>query len=1169
MKRVLSLFTILAVGVVMLAPAQRASAQNVYGAIRGVIRDQSGAVIPEAQITLTNENTGVSEHTDSSSTGSFEFLNVLAPGTYRVRAEKSGFQTYLSSGIQLNVNQVFVVNAVLRVGLTTQEISVKATTAQIDTTTMQRGTTITSGQIENLPLVGRNWTQLQQIQPGVVASSDRFGTYSTNGAETQQNAYLINGGDSMDAPLNTPGIIPSLDALSEFRMVTSTINPEFSRNSGAIMNVLVKNGTNAFHGDGFEFYRDKSLDARNFFQSTVSPFHQNEFGGTIGGPIAIPRIYNGRNRSFFFFSYQGLRAVQPQAFSVPTVFSPAERTGDFSADTGGAFPGVNPNTSTAAISPFAMTGINGTVYPAGTPYSTLFPTGVIPTSDLNPLALKLMNQFVPKANATANGYTFTPTTTRSQNQYLWRVDENIRSQDRLWAYGFWETQPSIDTLPFTGSTLPGFPETQQEHFQQYSADWTHILSPTTVNEARFSYYRFNFVTVFPLTPVNPTSYGFTGIIPQVGSNSPEVSLPVISLSGLFTIGFSTNGPQPRIDQTYEGVDNFSKIIGHHTFKAGFHIESFQVFNPFNSVLDGSYTFNGAGTFSTGFPGADFLLGLPDSYAQGSGSIINARARDYYSYAQDEWQVRHNLTLTYGLGWDIETPWKNLYAAGEVAMAFRQGQSSKIFPPVFPAGTTDPTQLISGAPVGFVYPGDAGINAYGGPKIPYKDFAPRVGFAWTPSSSDKWSVRGGFGLYYNRTEEELSLQTLGNPPFSISSIGATAIGGPGFANPYAGWCTVTGAPPQPCSTAQVFPFTPPTKGATVNFAPYEPIGFGANTQSANFGVPMSENYSLTVERQVSPTTIFSIAYVGNAGHHLEGAYVLNPAGSAPGVNPGAAALGCNAFNLATCDPGSFALNPSVYGSTGYEVTDFNSNYNSLQVELNKHFSNGLQLLAAYTWSRYFDYTANFENNAFNGPGINPFALNSTYGPSANDAPQRFVLSYYYTLPIYHFVHHVRRLTDGWNLSGITTFQMGFPVNVFDAAFTSLTCDPAISFYACPDRANVTDASLNIGNPRTYSLNGRSHYWINPKAFAIPPAGTGIGNARANPFYGPGIDNFDIALLKDIHVTESKYFQLRLETFGTFNHTQFGAPDGNVASRNFGRIFSSTGQRVVQLGGKFYF
>jgi hypothetical protein len=1158
-----ALFASLVAALLVVIPARPCLAQQLYGTIRGVVRDPSGAVVPAARVAVTNTATGVSRHATTQADGSFEFLNLLAPSNYTVGIEKNGFHRYASTQISLNVNQVYVVNATLQVGATTQQVTVKATPAQIDTTTMQLGTSVTGQQIVNLPLNGRNWTQLQQLEPGVVASSDRFDTYSTNGAETQQNAYLINGADSMDAPLNEPGIIPSPDALSEFRMVTSTLNPEFSRNSGAIMNVLIKNGTNHFHGDAFEFYRDTTLDARSFFQSSVSPFHENEFGGTLGGPIV-------KDHTFFFVSYQGFREAVPQAFSVPTVFSAAERSGNFSADTGGAFPLMNPATGVPAVSPFPMVGESGTSYPAGTPYATLFPTGVIPTTDLNPLAVKLMNQFVPLPNAAANTYTFNPTTTEIQDQGIWRVDEDIRPSDSVWAYGLWQRQPSSDTLPFTGATLPGFADTNLRHYQEYTGDWTHTFGPTTLNEARLSYFRFNFDAVVPQNPLNPSTYGFTGIAPQTLTGA---SLPVISLTGLFTLGFSTNGPQPRIDQTYDFGDNFSKIWGSHTFKAGFTMERFEVFNPFYNNLGGNFTFNGAGTFSTGFPGADFLLGLPDSYAQGSGSIVNARGREYYSYAQDQWQIRHNLTLTYGLGWDIETPWQNLYAGGETMAAFRQGESSTIFPPV-PAGSENPT---TGAPVGFLYPGDPGINKYGGPAVPYTDFAPRAGFAWSPGSSERWSVRGGFGIYYNRTEEELALQGLTNPPFSTTAIGAAAVGGsPSLAAPFSGWCPVPGASPVACSAAQVFPFTPPAKGAVVNFGPYEPIGFGMNVMSTHFGVPMSENYNLTIERQLTPSTLLSLGYVGNVGHHLEGAYVLNPAGTAPGVNPGAAALGCTAFNLASCDPGSFALNPLVYGSTGYQVTDFNSNYNSLQVELNKRFSNGLQLLASYTWSRYFDYTSNLENSAFNDPGINPFDFNSMYAPSANDAPQRLVLSYYYTLPIYRFVHRFRRLTDGWTLTGIATFQHGFPVAVFDSADTSLTCDPAISFYACPDRANVTGTPIGIGNPRTYTIGGNPNYWFNPKAFAIPAAGTGIGNASRNPLYGPGINNWDIALLKDIPITESKYIELRLETYNTFNQVQFAAPSGDVNSPDtLGRIFgvqtgSTNGDgRVLQLGGKFYF
>lgn len=1119
-------------------------ADNVYASIRGVVTDQTGAAVSNARLTATNVATGISYSTASRSDGSFTFVQ-LPVGDYSVKAEMPGFRTATTTNIHLNVSQTYVLPIKLEVGAVNQEVVVQANPTQVETTSMQLGTTVSGNQIVNMPLNGRNWTQLQQLEPGVVSSSDRFGTYSTNGAETQQNAFLINGSDTNDIPLNTPGLIPSPDAIGQFRMVTNTLNPEYGRNSGAIMNAVIKNGTDQFHGDGFEFYRDTFLDARSYFQKKVAPFHQNMFGGTLGGPVI-------KGHTFFFFSYQGTRAFTPQSgFTQPTVFSPAERSGDFSAD--GGFSG-----STAVTPRLMFGGANGTTpCPAGTLYSVCFPNGQIPATDFDPLAVKLMGQYVPLPNAAANGYFFNPATKNLDDQYIYRIDENINDKNSLWFTGMWERNPDTNTLPFTGATLPGFGSTDLRHRQDYTLDWNHTFSNNALNEVRFGYFRFNFVAVSPQQVVNPTSYGFTGILPQ---NPSMASLPVINLEGLFSLGFSSNGPQPRIDQTYQAVDNFTKVVGHHTLKFGFTMERFQVFNPFNNSLDGTFTFNGSGTFSTGLPGADFLLGLPDSYVQGSGTIINARGREYYSYAQDQWKARHNLTFTLGTGWDVETPYEDLYAGGKTMMAWRPGQQSTIYPT---------------APVGIVYPGDAGINKYGGPTTHFTDFAPRVGFAYSPGDSTNWSVRGGFGLYYNRTEEELTLQGLSNPPFAITSAGVSAIGSPSLANPYTGWCTGASGP-TPCSVRQAFPFTPPAPGTPVDFSGFEPIGFGANVLNPNFGVPRSANWNLTVERQLSPSTIVSMGYVGNVGRHLEGAIDLNPAGMPPGVNPAAAAAGCDAFSLATCAPNTFPFNPSVYGQMGMQVTAFNSNYNALQVEFNRHFSKGLQLLASYTWSRYFDYTSSLENSAFNGPGVNIMDIKSMYAPSANDAPQRLVVSYMYTLPFYTLTHHLKALTDGWNLVGITTLQHGFPLGVWNAGFTSLTCDPNINFYACPDRANRNFGTpLAIGNPRSYSINGKPNYWFNPKAFSMPAPGAGVGDASRNPLYGPGINNWDMALIKDIHITEAKYFELRLETFDTFNHANFAQPNRILGSSNFGRIqgvIAGTTQgsgRVVQLGGKFYF
>lgn len=1151
--------------VIALLAAPQAIAQNLYGTIRGTVVDPSGAIVPGATVTLSNVGTGITKSITTGADGTFEFVNLLAPADYDVSVTKSGFRAFASQHIHLNVNQVYVVSAALEVGNVAQTVTVEASTAQIDTTTMQLGTTISNRTIVDLPLNGRNWTQLQQLEPGVVASSDRFGTYSTNGAETQQNSFLVNGVDTNDLPLNEPAIIPSPDALGEFRMITNTINPEYGRNSGAIMNAVIKNGTNGFHGDGFEFYRDTFLDARSFFQSSVSPFQQNQFGGTLGGPIV-------KDHAFFFVSYEGTRATTPQAFAAPTVFDSNERSGNFS----GLPSYYNANNPEPANSPCGP-GYTGPFAPnplpyaigsaaAGTPYCTAFPSGILPSGALNPLSVKLMNQFVPLPNAPNNEYQFNPLTPLVDDQVIYRVDDNIGTRNSIWGYGLWERRPTTDTLPFTGATLPGFPDVNKRHYQEYTAAWNHTFSATTLNEARFSYFRFNFDADLPQNPINPTSYGFAGIIPQ----DPTVaSLPVMSITGLFTIGYSANAPQPRIDQTYEAFDNFTRIMGHHTFKAGFTMERFETYNPFFNNLGGNFSFSGAGTFSTGSPGADFLLGLPDTYAQGSGSVIDARSREYYSYAQDQWQARPSLTLTLGLGWDVETPYEDKFDYGLDLAAFRPSEQSRVFPT---------------APLGIVYPGDPGINKYGGPTTPLTDFAPRVGFAWSPGASKNWVVRGGFGLYYNRTEEELVLQGLTNPPFSVTSTGVAAIGGsPSLANPYMGWCP--GAVPTACSSAQVFPFTPPAKGSSPNFAPFEPIGFGMSTQSPNFGVPMSENYNLTVQRQLSPSTILSVGYVGNVGRHLEGAYNDYYFGTgATGLNPGAAALGCNAFDLASCDPGSFlappGISPLVQGSPGLQVTDFNSNYNSLQVGLTRRFTHGLAFDASYTWSRYFDYTSNLENSSFNGPGIYPYDIASMYAPSANDAPQRLVINYVYVLPFYHLAHRWQPLTDGWTLTGITTFQHGFPIPVSDSAFPSLTCDPLIGFYACPDRANRTGTSIGIGDPRNYTINGATNYWFNPKAFAVPALGTGIGDASRNPLYGPGLNNWDIALMKDIHITESKYFELRLETYNTFNHTQFAPPNPNlgqtdVNSSNFGQTSgvvtgSTNGSgRVLQLGGKFYF
>ncbi len=1153
-----------------------ARGDNLYASVKGRVTDSTGAVVGGVKLTATNTATGLSYSTTSNADGVFDFLQV-AIGDYTVRAEQTGFKKYQASGIHLDLNQVYNMNVLLAVGAVSEEIIVEANPVQVQQTDIQLGTTVTADQIVNIPLNGRNWTQLQQLQPGVVSTTDRFGGalggYSGNGAETQQNSFLINGNDSNDTDLNVALVVPSPDSIGEFRMITSTLNPEYGRNSGTIINAAIKNGTNQFHGDGFEFYRDTFMDAGAWFEPGPTPFHQNQFGGTIGGPII-------KDHAFFFFSFQGTKNKFPQAnvgTSVP-VFTMAQRGGAFGAGDLGSngkvspFPLFGDSASTCPVS-------SGTQCAAGTAYSDLFSTGSIPTEDFDPLASKLMNQFIPLPN-NGNTFQFNPVTTQKQYQYLYRLDDKLTNADSLWYYQFFQTSPASNTIPFIGATLPGFGSYQTAHTQQYAVSWTHTFSPTTLNEARIGYTRLNYHAVEPSAPINPTTYGFTGITPQtlVGA-----SIPVINVNGLFSLGFSSDGPQPRVQNTYNIVDNFSKVSGHHTIKAGITVELLRIDNPFFASLSGTYTFGGSGAFSTGDQGADFLLGIPDAYNQGSGGTIHGRGKEYYAYVQDQWQVKPNLTLTLGTGYDVEAPWVNNAFGGEVMAAFRPGQQSTVFPSM---------------PTGFVYPGDTGINKYGGMKIHYDNFAPRVGFVWSPKPD--WSVHAGVGMYYNRSEEELVLQTLGNPPFSLSTAGVTSqvATTPAFATPFSSVNPAAVGSIPSGSVASPFPYSPPAKGGSFDPAIYAPIGFSTTTYDPRFTSPRSVNFNLTVEHQLSKSTIVSVGYVGNVGRHEEGAYDLNMAGQFPGMNPSAplyqapgAPIPCISglvLNSGLCPqtplgsapvPGATPLYLPLYGQTGVQATGYNSKYNSLQASFNRRFSNGLQVLANYTWSRYFDQTSNLEGSAFNFPGINPFDPRDMWAPSQNDAPQRFVVSYTYTLPFYKLVHSWKRLTDGWNLSGIYTLQHGTPVAVFDfAASHTVTCDDFAAFYACPDRANWS-APLKYGNPR-----GAGNMWITngPQALTVGAPGTSVGTATRNPFYGPGINYGDMAVEKNINIDEARYFQLRLETYNTFHHANFANPatpgflnEDAAEPGTFGQIFgvrtlSTNGDgRVMQLGVKFYF
>jgi Carboxypeptidase regulatory-like domain len=1123
-----------------------ASADELYASIRGFVTDQSGAVMPGAKVVATNGATGVSKMVTSNTDGIYVFLQ-LPVGDYSVKIEKPGFKSLAAAGIHLDVNQVYALNTKMELGEVSQQITVGGSQVQVETSTPQRGDVVDANEIVDLPLIGRDWVNLQQLESGVVAASDGRGEFATNGSQATQNSFLINGTDTNDLPLNVRTVIPSADAIQEFRMVTNTINPEYGRNSGAVINTLIKSGTNSFHGDAFEFYRDPFLNTKDYFTRAPAQFHQNQFGATIGGPI-------WKNHSFFFFSYQGVRYREPQpgvASSTP-VFSQADLNGT------GLF-GALSNTD----APIQLVGDNGTTYPANTTrYSTIFSAGTIPVVDINSISASLVKTYVPlPTNTATNTYNFAPIQSGSDNQYLFRIDQNLGKKDTLWGCWLQESEPFNTTLPFVGATLPGFAETNQQHFKLLILSWQHSLNDHMINELRAGYNRYNDAGVEPQNPMLPSSAGFN-ITPQ---DPAGAGLPVIDITGLFDLGFSQDGPQPTKAQTYDVTDNLSFTYGRHTMKAGFDMHRFEVDIPFYAENSGFFNFAGAGTYTTGNPGVDFLLGIPDFYIQESGGLGSDRAQEYYSYFQDQWKVKENLSVTYGIGWTIDTPLIDKSYNGHGMAAFYSGQQSTVFP---------------NAPLGVVYSGDAGVHATGTVHT-FRNWGPRAGFIYSPDSADrltggagKTSIRGGFGIYYNRTEEEVNLQFQGVPPNSISTLGAASdgVGGsPSFANPFV---DVAGINP---SVGNPFPFTGvPSNVQFLSTNGNLPIWSGCcSTVDQNNVDPTSYNYNLTLERQLSSSMILGVGYVGSEGRHLE---IGHPRNLVTNVSPCVADPTCNAGNQIFLYPGDFTYPGNVYGSIDTISNMGASNYNSLQVGLKKSMSHGLQFTANYTWSHALDNGSGFENSSFGGAGYgglsevrayNPYLPRTNYGSSIYDARQRLVIGYVYQFPSLHTDSPLlSRATNGWTISGITTFQAGFPMDVVDSSDPSLRCYPGNSDFACMDVPNV------VGSIQYSNGKGATHQWFSPSSFASAAEGT-FGDAPRDLLKGPGINNWDFELFKDTNITESTRAELRIEFYNLFNRTQFLSPgaivtDVNAGPSVFGHVFSDNGQpREIQLAAKFYF
>jgi hypothetical protein len=1159
---------------------------GVGGSISGTITDPSGAAIATASVTLINASTGVRQSTATDGRGAYTFP-VLPVGTYVLEASQSGFKPYRRTGIVLDTSSALVLDVALQVGERTDAVTVSESAVHLETSSSQMGEVINSEQMSVVPLDGRSFTDLLSLQAGVAPASSitsstvqdvgasalapsgdlNPGTISINGQREFANAFIVNGSDSEEDVNMGTAIIPNLDSIAEFRILTSNFDAEYGEFSGGQITVITKSGSNAFHGDLFEFLRNTDLDARNYFSPTRGTFIQNQFGGTFGGPVR-------RNKIFFFSDYQGTRQRQGVDTGLIPVPSAADRSGNL-ADQAGSFYSTQMVNGQSAIvpalvsgpawattlsqnfgyqispaEPYYFPGCTNTNYSPGSTTACVLPTLQIPSSAWSGPATKLL-QYIPAPNASGNQFA-----TSANNQALrddkgaMRVDANT-GWGLISGYYFLDDYSLNNPYPVAqgGASVPGFNALYVGRAQLFSVGDTKTLNATAVNEIHFSYLRaFNDLG----KPqgglgVSLVSQGFVTASggPSIVALAPQDEGVENLVFNNFSTGTNTNELK-QANNTFQWLDNFSKVVGRHTMKFGgeFHYDQVNV-NPI-AQFNGNFLFTGS---ETGLDFADFLLGIPSQYNQSQLNPFYGRNKYSGVYGQDSWRLRPNLTLNYGLRWDRIEPWYEKY--NQISTT-EPGRQSVVFP---------------GAPAGILYPTDPGVRRTLAP--PGDEFSPRMGVVYAPNviadtllgrimgGPGKTSLRAGFGMYYTSIEALTIGVLAANAPYGTTYSSPAP---PQFADPF-----VTASNGE--NLGQYFPvtFAPLNSSSShpdtsLDWSQYVPIS-GIPAYPVSNRIPYTEQYTFSMEREVGDDTLLSASYVGNQSHRL---LVLVES------NPGNPALclslpGCGPFK--ETESGTRGPLGANFGSDTNQATIGNSNYNALELSL-RHTSKRLQLFASYTFSKSMDQSSNV------GEEVNPIDPRLSYALSAFGVKHNFVASYAYELPFERLFGASNGWTKGWTLSGITHFGSGFPVTLLNYGDNSLLgAEPnGINNYGV-DEPQYTPGPLELNsNPR----NGQ--FYFNRSLFGCTSIGCPLqplgqpGNAKRRFFYGPGIDNYDMALLKSVPLSESKSLQFRFEGFNVFNHAQFYGPasvNGNINSSSFGAVVSAAAPRLMQVAIKFVF
>lgn len=1092
--------------------ASNAGAQGTAASIRGTVVDPSGALISNASLTATQIETGLSRQVSSDARGEYIFVE-LPIGQYRLEAQAKGFQRYVQSGITLDVNQRVTVTVQLAVGTVEQKTEVHANAPLVETSVTSLGKTVDQRDVLDLPLNGRNFSQLGLLQPGVVpitpglaeaGGSLRNGqAYAVNGQRPESNNFLIDGADNFN---NVDGgfvIQPPIDSIAEFRILTHTANAEFGHNAGSTTNIITRSGSNSFHGAAWDFLRNDAMDAKSFFAQDTEPLKRNQFGGTVGGPIR-------KDKTFFFLYYEGLRNRQGETSSA-TVPTAAERTGDFSGIcTEGFTGGICNNPQHQLINEFN-----------GTP----FPDNQIPF--INPISSNLL-PFFPLPNNPAlgpNGFTATQTLSQNYDQFGTRIDHYLTSRDVLnFRYSFTQGN-TLDPLSTSGANVPGFPVGEDQRAQNFVAQETHTFSPTLTGLVRFTFMRNKYLFDEHINHTLPSSLGFQ-YEPQLDAAAGP---PFVQVSGYAAVGDPITGPRNTYENNINISGSMTWIHGRHEFKFGGGYGHDQINVLFGIATNGFFVFAPA-PINDAF--ASFLIGQPVLFLQGGGDPSRGlRGNNFNLYAQDTFKVSSRLTLNLGLRYDVPSPYTEIRNRQNL---FEPGVQSTVIP---------------SAPPGLVYPGDAGVPD-GLIPTERRAFAPRVGLAYDPTGKGQWLVTAAYGVffdpYYNG--QGGPLQTPNSAPPFLQTPQASFPSN--FANPFEGQNPFAGGFATPMTLLTLDP---------------------------RLRLPYAQDWNLNLQRSFGSNWLLEVGYVGTKGTKLPRFIEANPAVFVPGETggqPNSTEDNVNQRRLFSgCTLADPPTTPCNYASAGEISGQANSIYHALEVSLKKRFSHDLSFLASYTLSKTIDDVSSLNITGSASQSVagendlaqNPFDLAAERGRSMFDARNRFVLSYEWNLP---FLRDSKTwygyILGNWQANGITTLMSGTPFTIYDSQDVSLQGQaPEISGFSS-NRPNL------VGNPNAGPRTPQE--WFNTSAFQRldPTTQAGqFGNAGRGIVTGPPLQQWDFSLFKNIPIKESKSLQFRAEFFNVFNHANFRLPDNDVSSPTFGQISESQPGRLVQLALKFLF